>query len=129
MKKKSNIPEQYVLHHLQKKKFTIKINKYTKTVPDNIFKASYIRYEIECLEAGWKTARRFNDFVWLRSYLMMAYRGVPVPPIPEKTTIRSFDEKHIEYRMKVLERFLNTLIRIPETCSDLMLEAFLRGDE
>ena len=49
---------------------------------------------------------------------MTVYSGLPVPPIPEKTTMRSYDEKHIEYRMEVLEKFLKLVVKIPELCSD-----------
>lgn len=85
-----------------------------------MFKSSYILYEIET-SLGLRTRRRFSDFVWLHQFLKRSYEGIPVPPIPSKTTMRSFDEKHIEYRMEVFEKFLNTLVRIPEICSDPVL--------
>jgi hypothetical protein len=49
-----------------------------------------------------------------------------VPPIPKKTTIRSFEDKHLEERMISFEYFANRLLRIPEICSDEILEEFLR---
>lgn len=79
-----------MLAHIEKKHFSIKIKNYTKTVPNNIFSSSYILYNIECSE-NWRVRRRFTDFVWLQQYLKATYEGLPIPPIPEKTTIRSFD--------------------------------------
>ena len=81
IRKKVNLSELYVLSFLQKKNVWIKIKKYTKTHPDELFKTSYIQYEIETSE-GWKTSRRYNDFIWLREYLEKLYMGIPVPPIP-----------------------------------------------
>jgi len=48
-----------------------------------------------------------------------------IPPIPKKTKMRSFDEKHLEDRMLAFEKFINKLLMIPEICSDQILEEFL----
>ena len=42
--KKENIPELYKLVHSEKKSPEIMVKNYTKTVPNNIFKSSYIVY-------------------------------------------------------------------------------------
>lgn len=97
---------------MQKKRFEVKIKKYSKTVPNNIFRSSYVLYDIETSE-GWKVSRRFNDFIWLRKYFESAYNGLPIPPIPEKTAVRSFDERHIAKRMLYLEKFLKCLVETP----------------
>jgi hypothetical protein len=81
-KNKSVIPELYKTVHSKNKPFTIQIHKYNKVEANNIFSSSYLEYEVECPNAGWKVKRRFNDFVWLQAYLKKAYLGLPIPPIP-----------------------------------------------
>lgn len=53
------------------------------------------------------------------------YPGLPIPPIPRKTALRSFEDSHLEERMVCFERFVNRLLQIPELCSDPVLEDFL----
>ena len=95
---KVDVPELYSIIHEKGKKVEVSIHNYSKTVPNNIFQASYIQYELEC-SLGWKVSRRFNDFFWLRKCLYKTYPGCPIPPVPEKKTYRSFDGNHIHYRM------------------------------
>ncbi len=68
----------------------------------------------------WKVERRFNDFKWLNDFMQRSYYGTPIPPIPGKTKMRSFDDEHLEERMIVFERFLNKCIHIDEIASDPM---------
>lgn len=100
LKTKENVPELYQHVHVDKKGLEIKISATTKASANNLFKSSYILYVVET-SIGWKTKKRFSDFVWLHSYLKKKYLGLPIPPVPSKTTMRSFDEKHIEYRMRI----------------------------
>ena len=46
IKKKTNVSELFVITNLEKKSVSIQIKKYTKTHPDELFKTSYIQYEI-----------------------------------------------------------------------------------
>ena len=122
--KKCEFPKVYHLVHSEKKDIRIKVRNYSKATPTNIFKSAYVIYDIET-SLNTKVHRRFTDFVWFHKSLQQAYPGFPIPPIPEKTTFRSFDEKHIETRMMIFERFLSTLVKIPEICSDEIVEDFL----
>lgn len=57
--------------------------------------------------------------------MQKSYFGTPIPPIPAKTKMRSFDDEHLEQRMIVFERFLIKYIHIDEIASDPVFEAFL----
>ena len=122
--KKCEFPKLYHLLHSEDKDIRIKVRHYSKAIPTNIFKSAYVIYDIET-SLGTKVQRRFTDFVWFHKSLQQAYPGFPIPPIPEKTTFRSFDEKHIETRMMIFERFLCTIVKMPEICSDEIVEDFL----
>ena len=97
---------------MQKKPFSVTLKKYSKTSSGGIFKSQYVLYEIETSE-GWIVKRRFTDFLWLHRNLKKVYPGLPVPPIPTKTTMRSFNENHLYERMNIFEKFLNTLTYMP----------------
>jgi sorting nexin-1/2 len=50
--------------------------------------------------------RRYNDFVWLHERLSQQYKGIIIPPLPEKGVINRFSPEFIEHRRRELERFL-----------------------
>jgi len=106
--------------HLEKKPFSVKVRSFSKNQTSSLFKVNYITYLVESTN-GWKVYRRFNDFGWIYRYLKAMYLGLPIPPIPQKTTMRSFNDDHLEERMIIFERFLNKAVQIPEICSDPIL--------
>lgn len=53
--------------------------------------------------------RRYNEFNTLRAVLIQRWPGIYVPAIPEKKAVGNMDEKFIEERRALLERFLKEL--------------------
>lgn len=54
-----------------------------------------------------EVSRRYNHFLWLRKLLLQDYKGVVVPPLPEKKNFGRFEASFIERRRRRLEVFLN----------------------
>jgi len=69
--------------------------------------------------------RRFNDFHWFHYKLSQQYKGVIIPPLPEKALINRFNPDFIEYRRKELERFLRRVASHPVLQTSELLKAFL----
>jgi sorting nexin-1/2 len=72
--------------------------------------------------------RRFSDFVWLYNQLLATYKGLLVPPLPEKALIGRFDDRFVAERMRAMVKFMN---RIGQTtmADDPSVELFLNADE
>jgi hypothetical protein len=60
--------------------------------------------------------RRFSDFEWLHKQLLDNdhYKGLIVPPLPEKKTIGNLDSGFIEKRREELESFLRVIALHPQ---------------
>jgi hypothetical protein len=69
--------------------------------------------------------RRYSDFVWFREALTLLYPGYPVPPVKKKGNYKRYDDKYLIKKMLILEKFLNTLVAIPELFSEPLFEKFL----
>jgi len=71
--------------------------------------------------------RRYNDFFWLRSYLVREFPCFIIPPIDEKTTkLKQQDDIFLKKRMLILESFLNAIIDSHELRSSPAVLAFLK---
>ncbi len=68
--------------------------------------------------------RRYSDFDWLVAIISQRYRGVWLPPLPEKNVINTA-EAFIKERMSRLDQFLNRLLGNPYLRHDTALAAFL----
>lgn len=55
---------------------------------------------------NFSTRKRYSDFEWLRSTLVIQFPGVFIPPIPKKKKVGRFDKDFIEFRRHYLEEFL-----------------------
>lgn len=53
--------------------------------------------------------RRYNHFLWLRQLLLEEFKGIMVPPLPEKKNLGRFEASFVERRRRRLEQFLNRL--------------------
>jgi sorting nexin-1/2 len=55
--------------------------------------------------------RRFSDFEWLQKYFQDCerYKGLIIPPLPEKKYLGSLDNTFIEKRREELENFLRVI--------------------
>lgn len=76
--------------------------------------------------------RRFRDFRWLHDRLATRFRGMVLPPLPEKNAMQSkfqSDEKFLEVRRRALAVFLNRLAAHPVLLTSEELKAFLSQPE
>jgi len=58
------------------------------------------------LPSGEVIKRRFNDFIWLRSYLARLYIGAFIPPIPERLSVAFWPDGYLETRKCELQLFV-----------------------
>uniref|UniRef100_A0A803MXR7 PX domain-containing protein n=2 Tax=Chenopodium quinoa TaxID=63459 RepID=A0A803MXR7_CHEQI len=75
--------------------------------------------------------RRYNDFVWLRDRLFERYKGIFIPPLPEKSAVEKFrfSAEFIEMRRQGLDLFVNRIASHPELRLSDDLRLFLQADE
>lgn len=75
--------------------------------------------------------RRYSDFVWLRDRLAEKYKGIFIPPLPEKSAVEKFrfSAEFIEMRRQALDIFINRIASHPELRQSVDLRIFLQEDE
>ncbi|XP_010491160.1 PREDICTED: sorting nexin 1 [Camelina sativa] len=75
--------------------------------------------------------RRYSDFVWLRDRLFEKYKGIFIPPLPEKSAVEKFrfSAEFIEMRRAALDIFVNRIALHPELQHSEDLRTFLQADE
>ncbi|KAI4300508.1 hypothetical protein L6164_033878 [Bauhinia variegata] len=75
--------------------------------------------------------RRYSDFVWLRDRLFEKYKGIFIPPIPEKSAVEKFrfSAEFIEMRRQALDIFINRVASHHELQQSEDLRTFLQADE
>ncbi|CAM8952547.1 unnamed protein product [Rhodiola kirilowii] len=75
--------------------------------------------------------RRYNDFVWLRDRLFEKYKGIFIPPLPEKSAVEKFrfTAEFIEMRRQGLDLFVNRVAAHHELQQSEDLKIFLQADE
>ncbi|KAJ6914617.1 hypothetical protein NC651_016788 [Populus alba x Populus x berolinensis] len=75
--------------------------------------------------------RRYSDFDWLRDRLFHNYKGVFIPPLPEKSAVEKFrfSAEFIEMRRKGLDIFVNRIASHQELQHSEDLRSFLQADE
>lgn len=75
--------------------------------------------------------RRYSDFVWLRERLFEKYKGIFIPPLPEKSTVEKFrfSAEFIEMRRQALDTFVNRIASHHELQKSDDLRVFLQADE
>jgi sorting nexin-1/2 len=78
--------------------------------------------------------RRFSDFVWLQERLLKQYRGVLIPPLPDKQVIAAvtgnrFSGDFINERRRGLEKFLNRIGVHQELQDSPDVELFLNAED
>ncbi|CAI9097686.1 OLC1v1034156C1 [Oldenlandia corymbosa var. corymbosa] len=75
--------------------------------------------------------RRYSDFVWLRDRLFEKYKGVFIPPLPEKSTVEKFrfSAEFIEMRRQALDLFVNRIASHHTLQQSEDLRIFLQADE
>ncbi|KAL5721196.1 Sorting nexin-1 [Ranunculus cassubicifolius] len=75
--------------------------------------------------------RRYSDFVWLRDRLFEKYKGIFIPPVPEKSAVEKFrfSAEFIEMRRQALDIFVNRIASHPELRRSEDLRTFLQAEE
>ncbi|KAF8397932.1 hypothetical protein HHK36_016858 [Tetracentron sinense] len=75
--------------------------------------------------------RRYSDFVWLCDRIFEKYKGVFIPPLPEKSTVEKFrfSAEFIEMRRQALDIFVNRIASHSELQQSEDLRTFLQADE
>lgn len=81
--------------------------------------------------AGWVVARRFRQFYKLNEYLKRRCPEVANIKFPKKSVpVLTFQKKlQVELRKPMLENYLQSLLKIPEVCSDPAFRSFLSSEE
>lgn len=102
---------------------------------------SYVLYIIEVQKfasddptdavAGWVVARRFSQFFKLNEYLKRRCPEVANIKFPKKTVpmLKFQKVQQIEMRKPMLEQYLQSLLKIPEVCSDPAFRSFLSSED
>lgn len=75
--------------------------------------------------------RRYSDFVWLQDRLFERYKGIFIPPIPEKNAVEKFrfSAEFIEMRRQALDKFVNRVASHHKLRLSDDLRLFLQADE
>nr|TKW17863.1 hypothetical protein SEVIR_5G396200v2 [Setaria viridis] len=75
--------------------------------------------------------RRYSDFEWLHDRLAERYKGIFIPPLPEKNAVEKFrfSKEFIELRRQALDLFINRIASHPELKQSEVLRVFLQADE
>ncbi|XP_076899657.1 sorting nexin 1-like [Bidens hawaiensis] len=75
--------------------------------------------------------RRYSDFVWLYDRLFEKYKGIFIPPLPEKNTVEKFrfSAEFIEMRRQALDTFVNRVASHHQLQQSDDLRIFLEADE
>lgn len=99
---------------------------------------SYISYRVITktnlseFEGGEKIViRRYSDFEWLHDRLSEKFKGIFIPPLPEKNAVEKFrfSKEFIELRRQALDLFVNRIASHPELKQSEDLRTFLQADE
>jgi len=90
----------------------IEINvKDPKKVSGGFFSKDFILYSITTNPLKITVKRKHDDFIWLRERLSIIYNLNVLPRLPKKGKVN--EDKHINKRLRNLEKFLNYLIKDP----------------
>lgn len=75
--------------------------------------------------------RRYSDFIWLRDRLFEKYKGIFIPPLPEKSAVEKFrfSAEFIEMRRQALDIFVNRIASHHALQQSEDLRTFLQADE
>ncbi|KAA3455216.1 sorting nexin 1 [Gossypium australe] len=75
--------------------------------------------------------RRYSDFIWLRDRLFEKYKGIFIPPLPEKSAVEKFrfSAEFIEMRRQALDIFVNRIASHNLLQQSEDLRTFLQADE
>ena len=98
-----------------------------KKIGGGFFSKAFIIYLITTNPLKISVRRKHDNFVWLRERLSIIYNLNILPRLPKKGKVN--EDKHINKRMRNLEKFLNYLIKDPLIKSSNLLFDFLTIEE
>ncbi|EMR09289.1 hypothetical protein PNEG_02250 [Pneumocystis murina B123] len=75
--------------------------------------------------SGWILGRRYSEFFHLHQRLKMYFPKVRNIDLPKKSVVLKMQKSFVEGRRIMLEKYLQTLLQIPEVCSSKELRIFL----
>lgn len=83
------------------------------TVSNPIKTGGHIRYQVSGVdsEGPFEEVRRFSDFFALKNALAQRWPGIYIPALPEKKLVGNNDDKFVEERRSLLERFMKELAK------------------
>lgn len=83
------------------------------SVSNPLKQAGHIRYTVTGIdsEGPFEDIRRFSDFFSLKNALTQRWPGIYIPALPEKKLVGNNDDKFIDERRSLLERFMKELAK------------------
>ncbi|KAG5438838.1 hypothetical protein PCANB_002558 [Pneumocystis canis] len=75
--------------------------------------------------AGWILGRRYSEFFHLHQQLKAHFPKVKNIDLPKKSVVLKMQKSFVEGRRIMLEKYLQTLLQIPEVCASKELRIFL----
>ena len=94
-----------------------------KKVSGGFFSKDFIVYLVTTNPLKISVKRKHDDFIWLRERLSIIYNLNVLPRLPKKGKVN--EDKHINKRLRNLEKFLNYLIKDPLIKTSNILYDFL----
>ena len=90
--------------------------------------SGHIKYTVSGVDQDgpFEEARRFSEFFALKEALTARWPGVYIPAIPEKKVMGNKDDKFVEERRALLERFMKELAKFDYLTSSREFKVFAR---
>lgn len=98
------------------------------TVTNPIKSAGHIKYTVTGvdIDGNFEEVRRFRDFFALKNGLTFRWPGIYIPALPEKKLVGNIDEKFVEERRNLLERFMKELAKYDYLTNSKEFKIFAR---
>ena len=94
-----------------------------KKINNGFFSKTFINYLITTNPLDISVRRKHDDFTWLRERLSIIFNLNVLPRLPKKGKVN--EDKHINKRIRNLEKFLNYLVKDPLIKNSNILYDFL----
>jgi sorting nexin-1/2 len=90
--------------------------------------SGHIKYTVSGVdsEGPFEESRRFSEFFALREALASRWPGVYIPAIPEKKLMGNKDDKFVEERRALLERFMKEIAKFEYLTDSKEFKVFAR---
>lgn len=74
---------------------------------------NHVKYSVTGIDMDgpFEEVRRFRDFFALKNGLTQRWPGIYIPALPEKKLVGNYDDKFVEERRNLLERFMKELAK------------------